>query len=187
MGSVCLRCKSLFKACHLYYPILALFISNLLPQPEKTSLRHYPAYHTSLDNMQYMVRFIDPTFRAHATLARTIGEMTLRLSTLAKLPMDVRELAATLEEEYNGLYSIFHTKNTPILSNLGRMINVRPRLMIPYHNASLHCIMMKVSPYLYDHCVLYVSRASFVQHKQFYYSCVSFPFQLYQTEHHRVS
>ena len=80
----------------------------------------YPGYHTAIDNMEHMVRFVDPTFRAHATLARVVGEMALRLATHTKLPLDIRELAVTLEEGCNGLLSLVHTESGPQLSNIGQ-------------------------------------------------------------------
>jgi len=65
--------------------------------------RHYPAYHTVVDNFDYMERFIDPSFSAHVSLAQLAADIVLRMSTSARLPFDVRELADTLEMEYDSL------------------------------------------------------------------------------------
>lgn len=65
--------------------------------------KQYPARHTAIDTYEYVKRFVDPTFVAHETLAQFIGEIVLQLLSYVRLPLDVRELAETLEQEYNSL------------------------------------------------------------------------------------
>lgn len=65
--------------------------------------KQYPAHHTAIDNYEYVKRFVDPTFVAHETMAHFVGEIILQLSALPRLPLDIRELTETLEQEYNGL------------------------------------------------------------------------------------
>jgi len=65
--------------------------------------RHYPAYHTVIDNFDYMERFVDPLFSAHVSVAQLAADVALQLSSSARLPFDVRELADTLELEYDSL------------------------------------------------------------------------------------
>jgi len=65
--------------------------------------RHYPAYHTVIDNFDYIERFVDPSLSAHVSIAQLAAEIVLQLSSSARLPLDVRELADTLETEYDAL------------------------------------------------------------------------------------
>lgn len=72
-------------------------------QMNSASHRHYPAYHTVVDNSDYMERFIDPSFSAHVSLTQLAADVVLQMSSLLRLPLDVRELADTLELEYDSL------------------------------------------------------------------------------------
>jgi len=65
--------------------------------------RHYPAYHTVVDSFDYVQRFIDPSFSAHCSLTQLVADVVLQMSSSARLPLDVRELADTLEMEYDSL------------------------------------------------------------------------------------
>ena len=64
---------------------------------------HYPAYHTVIDSYDYVERFVDPSFSAHVSLTQLAADVILQMSTSALLPFDVRELADTLEMEYDSL------------------------------------------------------------------------------------
>jgi len=50
-----------------------------------------------------MERFIDPSFSAHVSLTQLAADVVLQMSSLLRLPLDVRELADTLELEYDSL------------------------------------------------------------------------------------
>jgi len=65
--------------------------------------RHYPAYHTVVDNFDYMEKFVDPSLSAHVSLTQLVADVVLQMSSSARLPLDVRELADTLEMEYDSL------------------------------------------------------------------------------------
>lgn len=65
--------------------------------------RHFPAYHTVVDNFDYMERFVDPSLSAHVSLTQLVADVILQMSTSARLPLDVREIADTLEMEYDSL------------------------------------------------------------------------------------
>jgi len=67
------------------------------------SHRHYPAYHTVVDNPDYVERFVDRSFSAHVSLAQLAADIVLQMSSSVRLPLDVRELADTLELEYDSL------------------------------------------------------------------------------------
>ncbi|XP_069821607.1 aminopeptidase NAALADL1 [Dendropsophus ebraccatus] len=67
----------------------------------KTSARIYPAYHTAFDTFDYTDRYIDPGFTSHQTVARTAGNILLRLADSLILPLVPRDYAETLDNYYN--------------------------------------------------------------------------------------
>ena len=72
-------------------------------QMNSGSHRHYPAYHTVIDNSDYMEQFVDPSFSAHVSITQLAADIILQMSSSVRLPLDVRELADTLELEYDSL------------------------------------------------------------------------------------
>ncbi|XP_019353093.2 aminopeptidase NAALADL1 [Alligator mississippiensis] len=68
----------------------------------QTSARIYPAYHTAFDTFDYTDRFIDPGFTSHQAVARTAGNVLLRLADSLVLPLNVSDYGEALE----GLYSV---------------------------------------------------------------------------------
>ncbi|XP_056384453.1 aminopeptidase NAALADL1 isoform X2 [Hyla sarda] len=67
----------------------------------KSSARIYPAYHTAFDTFDYTDRHIDPGFTSHQTVARTAGNVLLRLADSLILPLGPRDYTETLENYYN--------------------------------------------------------------------------------------
>ncbi|KAG8580015.1 hypothetical protein GDO81_007084, partial [Engystomops pustulosus] len=65
-----------------------------------TSARIYPAYHTAFDTFDYADRHIDPGFTSHQMVARTAGNVLLRLSDSLLLPLGARDYGETLDEFY---------------------------------------------------------------------------------------
>ncbi|KAJ8005614.1 hypothetical protein DPEC_G00119770 [Dallia pectoralis] len=63
----------------------------------KTSARIYPAYHTAYDTFDYASKFIDPGFTSHQTVARTAGNVLMRLADSLLLPFNCSDYAETLE------------------------------------------------------------------------------------------
>jgi len=53
-------------------------------------------YHSRYDTYDWMVRFGDPEFRAHAGIARAAGTLAARIANAIVLPYDYAELARTL-------------------------------------------------------------------------------------------
>ncbi|CAH2324754.1 N-acetylated-alpha-linked acidic dipeptidase [Pelobates cultripes] len=68
---------------------------------KKTSARIYPAYHTAFDTFDYASKYIDPGFTSHQTVARTAGNVLLRLSDSIILPLGARDYVELLENYYN--------------------------------------------------------------------------------------
>ncbi|XP_062874192.1 aminopeptidase NAALADL1 [Trichomycterus rosablanca] len=64
----------------------------------KTRARIYPAYHTAYDTFDYVDRFIDPGFTSHQTVARTAGNILIRLADSMLLPFNCSDYAETLEQ-----------------------------------------------------------------------------------------
>ncbi|XP_053305395.1 aminopeptidase NAALADL1 [Spea bombifrons] len=66
----------------------------------KTSARIYPAYHTAYDTFDYAAKFIDPGFTSHQTVARTAGNVLLRLSDSLIIPLAPLDYWETLDTYY---------------------------------------------------------------------------------------
>ncbi|XP_066214728.1 aminopeptidase NAALADL1 [Saccopteryx leptura] len=62
----------------------------------KTSARIYPTYHTAFDTFGYVDKFVDPGFSSHQAVARTAGNVLLRLSDSLFLPLNVSDYSETL-------------------------------------------------------------------------------------------
>ncbi|XP_023679806.2 aminopeptidase NAALADL1 [Paramormyrops kingsleyae] len=67
----------------------------------KTNARTYPAYHTAYDTFDYASKYIDPGFTSHQTVARTAGNVLLRLSDSLLLPFNSTDYAESLEQYLN--------------------------------------------------------------------------------------
>ncbi|XP_076126571.1 aminopeptidase NAALADL1 [Alosa pseudoharengus] len=67
----------------------------------KTKARIYPAYHTAYDTFEYSSKYIDPGFTSHQTVARTAGNVLLRLADSLLLPFNCRDYAESLEGYLN--------------------------------------------------------------------------------------
>ncbi|XP_034954737.2 aminopeptidase NAALADL1 [Zootoca vivipara] len=67
----------------------------------KTSARIYPAYHTAFDTFHYAQNFIDPGFTSHQTVARTAGNVLMRLADALILPLNVSDYGETLQQMYS--------------------------------------------------------------------------------------
>uniref|UniRef100_A0A8D3DI66 Aminopeptidase NAALADL1 n=1 Tax=Scophthalmus maximus TaxID=52904 RepID=A0A8D3DI66_SCOMX len=64
----------------------------------KTNARIYPAYHTAYDTFDYASRFIDPGFVSHQAIARTAGNVLIRLADSLVLPLNCSDYAEILED-----------------------------------------------------------------------------------------
>ena len=65
----------------------------------------YPAYHTDIDNYDYQSRLIDPRLETTRVYTNLVSELVLQLSSLTRLPLDVRGLASTVSDSFNTLKS----------------------------------------------------------------------------------
>uniref|UniRef100_A0A3P8VC33 Aminopeptidase NAALADL1 n=1 Tax=Cynoglossus semilaevis TaxID=244447 RepID=A0A3P8VC33_CYNSE len=76
----------------------------------KTNARIYPAYHTAYDTFDYVDRFIDPGFVSHQAVARTAGNMMIRLADSLVLPLNCSDYAESLEDYLNRAVSLYEPK-----------------------------------------------------------------------------
>ncbi|KAM8939087.1 aminopeptidase NAALADL1 [Pelodytes ibericus] len=67
----------------------------------KSSARIYPAYHTAFDTFDYTARFIDPGFTSHQTVARTAGNVLIRLADSLFVPLVPLDYWDTLQTYYD--------------------------------------------------------------------------------------
>ncbi|KAM4771971.1 aminopeptidase NAALADL1-like [Rhinophrynus dorsalis] len=91
-----------------------------------TSARIYPAYHTAFDTFDYASKYIDPGFTSHQMVARTAGNVLLRLSDSLILPLGVKDYVETLEDYYTTAEKNFQvnlTINNISLEPLKKAIN----------------------------------------------------------------
>ncbi|XP_053181997.1 aminopeptidase NAALADL1 [Scomber japonicus] len=73
----------------------------------KTSARIYPAYHTAYDTFDYSSKFIDPGFVSHQAIARTAGNVLIRLADSLVLPLNCSDYAEGLESYLNTAVTLY--------------------------------------------------------------------------------
>ncbi|XP_058886522.1 aminopeptidase NAALADL1-like [Acipenser ruthenus] len=76
----------------------------------KTKARIYPAYHTAYDTFDYTSKYIDPGFTSHQTVARTAGNVLLRLADSLVIPFNPSDYAETVEQYYSTAADSFTDK-----------------------------------------------------------------------------
>nr|XP_046241329.1 aminopeptidase NAALADL1 [Scatophagus argus] len=73
----------------------------------KTNARIYPAYHTAYDTFDYASKFIDPGFVSHQAVARTAGNILIRLADSLLLPLNCSDYAESLEDYLNTAVTLY--------------------------------------------------------------------------------
>ncbi|XP_068577002.1 aminopeptidase NAALADL1 [Cebidichthys violaceus] len=73
----------------------------------KTNARIYPAYHTAYDTFDYASKFIDPGFISHQAIARTAGNVLIRLADSLVLPLNCSDYAEILEDYLNTAVTLY--------------------------------------------------------------------------------
>uniref|UniRef100_A0A8C5HKY0 Aminopeptidase NAALADL1 n=1 Tax=Gouania willdenowi TaxID=441366 RepID=A0A8C5HKY0_GOUWI len=76
----------------------------------KTNARIYPAYHTAYDTFHYASNFIDPGFFSHQAVARTAGNVLIRLADSLVLPLNCSDYAESLEDYLNKAVDLYQEK-----------------------------------------------------------------------------
>ncbi|XP_019954710.2 aminopeptidase NAALADL1 [Paralichthys olivaceus] len=73
----------------------------------KMNARIYPAYHTAYDTFDYASKFIDPGFVSHQAIARTAGNVLIRLADSLVLPLNCSDYAESLEDYLNTAVTLY--------------------------------------------------------------------------------
>ncbi|XP_023120365.2 aminopeptidase NAALADL1 [Amphiprion ocellaris] len=73
----------------------------------KTNARIYPAYHTAYDTFDYASKYIDPGFVSHQAVARTAGNILIRLADSLLLPFNCSDYAEILEDYLNTAVTLY--------------------------------------------------------------------------------
>ncbi|XP_051787739.1 aminopeptidase NAALADL1 [Erpetoichthys calabaricus] len=76
----------------------------------KTKARIYPAYHTAYDTFDYASKYIDPGFTSHQAVARTAGNILLRLADSLILPFKASDYTESLEKYFSTALEVFGNK-----------------------------------------------------------------------------
>ncbi|XP_060894500.1 aminopeptidase NAALADL1 [Labrus mixtus] len=76
----------------------------------KTNARIYPAYHTAYDTFDYASKFIDPGFTSHQAVARTAGNVLIRLADSLVLPFICSDYAEVLKAFLNIALNLYKTQ-----------------------------------------------------------------------------
>ncbi|XP_047446810.1 aminopeptidase NAALADL1 [Mugil cephalus] len=92
-----------------YLGIAAVDISYTYDRT-KTNARIYPAYHTAYDTFDYASKFIDPGFTSHQAIARTAGNVLIRLADSLVLPLSYTDYAEILEAYLKTAVDLYEVK-----------------------------------------------------------------------------
>uniref|UniRef100_A0A671X0V0 Aminopeptidase NAALADL1 n=1 Tax=Sparus aurata TaxID=8175 RepID=A0A671X0V0_SPAAU len=91
-----------------YLGITAMDISYTYDR-SKTNARIYPAYHTAYDTFDYASKYIDPGFFSHQAVARTAGNVLIRLADSLVLPLNCSDYAELLEMYLSRAVDLYQT------------------------------------------------------------------------------
>ncbi|KAM9391438.1 aminopeptidase NAALADL1-like [Pholidichthys leucotaenia] len=76
----------------------------------KTNARIYPAYHTAYDTFDYAAKYIDPGFWSHQAVARTAGNILIRLADSLVLPLNCSDYTESLTDYLNTAVMLYEEK-----------------------------------------------------------------------------
>ncbi|CAJ1069175.1 aminopeptidase NAALADL1 [Xyrichtys novacula] len=76
----------------------------------KTKARIYPAYHTAYDTFDYASKFIDPGFHSHQAVARTAGNILIRLADSLVVPFNCGDYSEILRAYLNTAVTLYKTQ-----------------------------------------------------------------------------
>uniref|UniRef100_A0A8C2HJS6 Aminopeptidase NAALADL1 n=1 Tax=Cyprinus carpio TaxID=7962 RepID=A0A8C2HJS6_CYPCA len=92
-----------------YLGITSMDISYFYDR-SKTRARIYPAYHTAYDTFDYASTYIDPGFTSHQAVARTAGNVLVRLADSLLLPFNCSDYAESLDQYLGQAVTAFEEK-----------------------------------------------------------------------------
>ncbi|XP_056601023.1 aminopeptidase NAALADL1 isoform X1 [Triplophysa dalaica] len=94
-----------------YLGITSMDISYYYDRSQ-TKARIYPAYHTAYDTFDYSSKYIDPGFTSHQAVARTAGNVLVRLADSLLLPLNCSDYGESLEQYLDEAVKAFEAKLT---------------------------------------------------------------------------
>lgn len=100
----------------------------------KTKARIYPAYHTAYDTFDYASKYIDPGFVSHQTVARTAGNVLIRLADSLVLPLNCSDYAEILEDYLNTAVTLYQQQ----LQTKGISMEPLKRAVASFRSATSH-------------------------------------------------
>ncbi|XP_072243611.1 aminopeptidase NAALADL1 [Leuresthes tenuis] len=97
-------------AAFVHYLGIASMDMSYTYDRSKTKARIYPAYHTAYDTFDYASKFIDPGFLSHQAVARTAGNILIRLADSLVLPLNCSDYAESLENYLNTAVNLYEVQ-----------------------------------------------------------------------------
>ncbi|TKS78414.1 N-acetylated-alpha-linked acidic dipeptidase-like protein [Collichthys lucidus] len=116
-----------------YLGITSMDISYIYDR-SKTKARIYPAYHTAYDTFDYASKFIDPGFVSHQAVARTAGNVLIRLADSLVLPLNCSDYAESLEDYLKTAVRLYEDK----LQAKGISMEPLKRAVANFRSAATH-------------------------------------------------
>ncbi|XP_076010464.1 aminopeptidase NAALADL1 [Genypterus blacodes] len=116
-----------------YLGITSIDISHRYDKT-KTNARIYPAYHTAYDTFDYASRFIDPGFLSHQVVARTAGNVLMRLADSLVLPLNCSDYAERLEGYLDTALTLYQEQ----LTTLNISMEPLKRAVARFRSAAAH-------------------------------------------------
>ncbi|XP_036954248.1 aminopeptidase NAALADL1 [Acanthopagrus latus] len=123
-----------------YLGITAMDISYTYDR-SKTNARIYPAYHTAYDTFDYASKYIDPGFFSHQAVARTAGNVLIRLADSLVLPLNCSDYAELLEMYLNRAVDLYQSK----LQTVSISMEPLKRAVASFRSAASHLDQMILS------------------------------------------
>ncbi|KFM79964.1 N-acetylated-alpha-linked acidic dipeptidase 2, partial [Stegodyphus mimosarum] len=93
----------------------------------------YPLHHTEFDNFEFVKRFIDPSFKYHASVTKVLGELLRDLVDSLFLPFNLFDYAQVLQDFYVSLYS----KLKPSMEQHGLDLNYLEQAIKNFSDAAM--------------------------------------------------
>uniref|UniRef100_A0A8C1DBW9 N-acetylated alpha-linked acidic dipeptidase like 1 n=1 Tax=Cyprinus carpio carpio TaxID=630221 RepID=A0A8C1DBW9_CYPCA len=113
-----------------YLGITSMDISYFYDR-SKTRARIYPAYHTAYDTFDYASTYIDPGFTSHQAVARTAGNVLVRLADSLLLPFNCSDYAESLDQYLGQAVTAFEEKLAAKGISMGEITRFSRLLWMP--------------------------------------------------------
>uniref|UniRef100_A0A8C4HEC9 Aminopeptidase NAALADL1 n=1 Tax=Dicentrarchus labrax TaxID=13489 RepID=A0A8C4HEC9_DICLA len=139
-----------------FLSFLTLFIWMFFFIQSKTNARIYPAYHTAYDTFDYASKFIDPGFVSHQAIARTAGNVLIRLADSLVLPLNCSDYAEILEDYLKTAVNLYQNQLQVKHISMGK--HPLKRAVASFRSAATHLDQVILSSDLANETPLKVRR-----------------------------